>query len=232
MEKTKKINFNLIRILIFLLIQTILFVLVFTTQGIVNKVSSFLCVVVPFTFSLTFISKDLDKVYTQVALFCTVMADLFLVVLEPQIRSLAMTFFFITQLCYSLRILRFYNKKIAFMIVYILAIVVVIIITIIVLKDRVDYLSVISMLYYTLLVCNVIFSCIKFKLFPLLAVGLILFLCCDTLIGLSEAIGSYIFVSQSSFLYIISHTSFNLAWLFYIPSQTLLALSLTKKKQS
>ena len=228
MVKSSKIY--LIRLLSFLVIEAILFVLVFSTHGLINKISSFLCVVVPFLFSLTFISKDFDTIYTQIALFCTVMADLFLVVLEPQIRGVAMTFFFITQLCYALRTLRFYNKKIVFIIVYVFAVVLVITTTIIVLKNKTDYLSIISMLYYTFLVCNVIFSCIKFKYSPLLAVGLILFICCDTLIGLKMAIGTYIDINPSSFLYIISHTTFNLAWLFYIPSQTLLALSVYRKK--
>jgi hypothetical protein len=59
----------------------------------------------------------------------------------------------------------------------------------------------------------------------LLALGLLLFACCDTLIGLALLDG-YIAVPQSSILHQIAYPGFDLVWACYMPSQVLLVLSL------
>ena len=41
---------------------------------------------------------------------------------------------------------------------------------------------------------------------------------------------SYISVSTQSFIYKLLDVDFNLAWVFYVPSQTLIGLSLAKFK--
>ena len=60
------------------------------------------------------------------------------------------------------------------------------------------------------------------------ALGLLFFLCCDTLIGLS-CLGQYFPIAEDSTLYTVINPGFNLAWAFYVPSQTLIALSLLPK---
>ena len=62
----------------------------------------------------------------------------------------------------------------------------------------------------------------KNKLFP---IGLVLFLLCDTIIGLQMATGVYLPISEHSVIYKIIFTDFNLAWFFYLPSQVCIALS-------
>ena len=64
---------------------------------------------------------------------------------------------------------------------------------------------------------------------PLFAIGLVLFLLCDTIIGINVASGAYITISEASLLYKITHLPFDLAWVFYIPSQAFIALSLHTK---
>ena len=60
---------------------------------------------------------------------------------------------------------------------------------------------------------------------PLLAIGLVLFILCDTVIGLS-LIDTYLPVAKDSLMYRIIFPGFDLAWAFYLPSQALLAVSL------
>jgi hypothetical protein len=66
-----------------------------------------------------------------------------------------------------------------------------------------------------------------------MAVGLTLFLCCDTVIGLSFLNG-YLPVGESTALHRVihwlTHPGFDPAWAFYLPSQMLLAVSLLPKR--
>ena len=57
-----------------------------------------------------------------------------------------------------------------------------------------------------------------------MASALVLFLLCDTVIGLQVMGGMYLPIDDGSLLSRILYPGFNLAWLFYLPSQVLLAL--------
>lgn len=205
----------------------------FTFSGDINKWASFGSIAVAFIFSLFLISSDLDCILTQVALSTTVMADLFLVIVQPMNQLVSMIFFSVTQICYFLRIL-FNSKskleKIVHLFVRGLVIIGVIIVAIVVLKEKIDALSIISVFYFANLVLNVIFAFIQFKKSILFPIGLFLFMICDIIIGLRSAIGVYLNVPQSSFLYQIAFSSFDWAWLFYLPAQVLIVLSLYSKK--
>lgn len=73
------------------------------------------------------------------------------------------------------------------------------------------------------------FAFFSYRRAPLLAWGLLLFLCCDTVVGL-QVLRSYLAVPAP----IVSLLSpgFDLVWAFYTPSQALLALSATQKAKS
>jgi hypothetical protein len=58
----------------------------------------------------------------------------------------------------------------------------------------------------------------------MLGIAFTLFLLCDTVIGLQVAAGGYLPIAQDSVLYGLLFSGFNLAWLFYLPSQVLIAL--------
>ena len=94
-----------------------------------------------------------------------------------------------------------------------------------VLKEKLDYVAAISLMYFASIIHNVILAFVLFKKSPLMALGMLLFLCCDIVVGLNSAIGVYISVPETSILYKIAYAPFNLAWTFYLPSQTMLALS-------
>ena len=71
---------------------------------------------------------------------------------------------------------------------------------------------------------NVIFAYVK-ETPKLFAIGLTLFILCDTIIGL-ENLESYISLSSDSLIYKMINVGFNLAWVFYLPSQVLIALTI------
>ena len=58
----------------------------------------------------------------------------------------------------------------------------------------------------------------------MLGIAFVLFLLCDTVIGLQVASSGYLPIGEGSLLHRLLFSGFNLAWLFYLPSQVLLAL--------
>ncbi len=232
MLKTKKSK--VIALSIFLAIESVLFVLVQATKGEVNDAFSFAVVVLSALFILICFEKSKNYLLMQIGLICTVFADLFLVVIDPMIQLPAMIFFSGTQICYFLRIFfdtKSKKEKLIHLILRASAILVVEIITIIVLKAKTDALSLVSMFYYTNLALNVIFAFIHFKKSPAFAIGVVLFLLCDTIIGLDIMAESYItgkaLEAINSFL-----SGANWAWVFYVPSQALLGVSLIRLKDN
>lgn len=102
-------------------------------------------------------------------------------------------------------------------------------VTVLILKDATDPLAVISICYYVNLIFNIILAFLQFKQYRLFAIGLVFFLLCDTVIGLQVMSGGYLPIPDGSLLDQILSVPFNLAWLFYLPSQVLISLSSRKK---
>lgn len=218
---------------VFSAIELILAILVQITDGTLNKTVSFLVVILACAFVALFYAKTKEYYLTQIALVGTVFADFFLVVLDNGTRELAMVFFSITQICYFLRLYFGHTSKRERQIHLILrgiAIVTAMIATIIVLKEKTDFLSLISLFYYANLIINVVYAFVQVKKSLIFALGLVLFALCDLFIGFGVLGSSYLTLEQGTLWYWLAHPGFNLAWLFYVPSQALLALSLLKTK--
>lgn len=220
-------------IAVFSAIELTLGILVQTTSSTFNTVVSFLSVVIACAFVALAFSKTTTYLFTQIALVCTVFADLFLVVLTPINREAGMVFFALAQICYFLRIyFEQDSKKLknAHIIARLSAIIVALSATVIVLKDKTDFLSLISLFYYANLITSIVFAFINGKKSLVFAIGLVLFAMCDALIGLSTMADLYISVAEGTLLYSIIHPSFDLAWVFYVPSQALIAISVACDK--
>ena len=217
---------------LFALTETVLFFLVQTTSGDTCVAVSYTAVVLACLFMITSISKTKSYLLMQIGLICTVCADLFLVVIEPMEQLAAMIFFSGTQICYFLRLYFNQSSRLArrvHLIVRLAVSALAIVITALVLKDATDALSIVSMFYYANLILNVIVAFTQSKSSLLFPIGLLLFLCCDTVVGL-RAMTDYIQIENSSELANSLFGSINWAWIFYVPSQTLIALSLTNFK--
>lgn len=213
---------------IFVATELSLLISVLTCSGDIIPPLSFSAIALAFVFSLLFISFKNYGFITQTALLFTVIADIFLILVEPRNQAVAMTSFSITQILHFVRILietPCKKMRLANLITRIVLIVIVQVVTLAVLNGKADYVALISMFYFTNIILNAFFAFFNFKKNPLFAIGMLLFLFCDIFIGLNSAVGVYITVPENSILYKMAFPSFNWAWLFYIPSQTLIAIS-------
>ena len=162
-------------------------------------------------------------------LACTLGADYFLVVCSPQQQLWGMVFFLGAQTLYAVHLyLTGRNKPLLF--TRIALTVVAELVTVIVLKDKTDPLALVSLAYYANLIMNMVEAFTRFRKEKLLSIGLVLFILCDTVIGLQVAAGGYLPIAEGSLLHRIIFMSFPLSWFFYLPSQVLIALSSTRKK--
>ena len=159
----------------FVVVEIVLFALIFAISGPAHKWISFISILLCFLFSLSVISFSKTKILTQIGLLTTVIADVFLVLLSNY-QIVAMTFFSVTQIAYFLRILFNSNskkEKLIHIIFRAVVVIGVIIATIVVLKENIDALSLISMFYYANLVLNVIFAFVQIKKSVLFPIGLL-----------------------------------------------------------
>ena len=214
-------------ITLFLVIEAVLCILVQRTTGTTLVVVSYMAVVLAFVFSLIQLRRDYNYILTTAGLLMTICADLFLVVLNPQIPVLAMGFFSITQICYFIRIYRNQESIRArriHLITRVGLVVLAMAATVLVLGEKTDALSLISLFYYGNLLINTVFAFTN-KRIRILAIGLLLFTLCDLFIGLNILCSSYIPLQEGTFLYFLANPGVNMAWIFYVPSQTLIAVS-------
>lgn len=206
----------------FLLVELILYYFILTAGGTTLVVSSFVSILLCFLYSLTDL-RNRDAFFIG-ALACTVGADFCLVVCSPIEQLWGMVFFLTAQTLYAIRLHRSCTSK-PLLPVRVVLILCAGAVTVLILKQKTDALALISLAYYANLIMNIVVSLTLFRQNRLLPIGFVLFLLCDTVIGLQMACGVYLPISESSLLYRIIFIDFNLAWFFYLPSQVLIALS-------
>lgn len=162
----------------------------------------------------------------NLALMFTVIADGFLVLPSSPIQAPGTTFFACAAITYFMFLFLKEPGKIRKIHVFsrIFLIIAVLVIAAIVLKEKTDYLSMISVFYFTNLILNIVFSFVTFKSNKLLSIGLVLFALCDTVVGLAAGANIYIPVEEGGIIYSIINAPINLVWLFYLPSQVIISL--------
>ena len=215
-------------VILFVAVEMTLGVLLQTAPGRTADVCRLGSVILCCLFCLLFMSRSRAYLLTQLAMICTVCADYLLVWVQPRAQLPAMLFFLVVQFSYATRLscsdpLR-PRRRVQWCTVVVLG-TVVLLFTRLILGPNTDTLAQVSMLYYTVLVANVLFATIRIRSNPLLAIGLVLFLCCDTVIGL-HMMGGYLPMRTDYALYRAVRPGFDLAWAFYLPSQVFITLSL------
>jgi len=216
----------------FLLAELALGILLQLLSGAAVTWCSWGAVLLACLFAFLFFSRTPAYYFTQAALVATVWADYFLVLKGAEQKLIAMLFFSVTQLCYFGRIfLTDTNKKrrTVHVLLRIFVPLLTVLVTLLVLRQNADAVAVVSMFYFANLALNVIFAFALRENPPLLAIGLLLFAFCDVFVGLS-LIEGYLPLAEGGLLWHLAHPGFNLAWVFYVPSQTLIALSLSQSK--
>ena len=210
----------------FLLAEAAAYYLILTAGGDVLRYSEFGAIVLCFLFAAVHFGKG--SPWIVAGLLCTVGADLCLVLLQPMQQLWGMVFFVGAQSCYAIHLwLRKKNKVLLWVRLGLIAVAE--IVTVAVLKDKTDALALVSLAYYAMLIMNIVAAFDQWKRKPLLAVALVLFLLCDTVIGLQVAAKGYLPIAEGSWLHGLIFSGFNLSWFFYLPSQVLLAICGSKK---
>ena len=210
---------------IFLLAELIAYYLILTAGGQVLVYSSFGAIVLCFLHALVYL-RTCDKLLLG-GLICTVAADFCLVVCSPIQQLWGMVFFLIAQSLYAIR-LHLCHRRRSLLWIRLGLIVTALTVTIVVLRDNTDALALISLCYYANLIFNLFMAFLQHKRDKLFPIALVLFLLCDTVIGLQVACGGYLPIAEGSGLYKLIFMPFNLSWFFYLPSQVLISLRCTK----
>lgn len=219
--------------LIFVLAETALGIAIQNTSGDLNILVSYVSVVLSCLFCLLCFTKTADYTFTQIALIFTVLADLCLVVIQPMLQLPAMVLFSITQLSYFARLYieeKNSTRRRVHLIIRIALVALALAATAIVLGEAADPLAYVSLFYYANLITNIIFAFTNIGVSFLFPIGLLFFALCDAQIGLNVLAESYISVSEGSLIHHLAYPDFNFAWMCYVPSQTLIALSLVEIK--
>ena len=211
---------NKLLVLGFLTAQAVLYWLILTTGGETLRWSSFGAIVLCFVYALAHRGVPL----LVAGLGCTVAADFFLVVCNPMQQLYGMICFLAVQTLYAIFLGRQGFGR-AWLIARMALMACAVLVAVAVLREKTDALAVVSILYYVNLVMNAVQAFCRFGKLRLFAVGLALFILCDTVIGLQVASGGYLPIAEGSLLHQVLFMGFNLSWFFYLPSQVLIALT-------
>lgn len=223
---TKKKSIPLI---LFILIHSILYLFIYAFKIITGKtetIADYIVVISCFLFSLVYfiIKRNSNTLIFVIAFLFTILADTNLLILDDNY-ELGVLAFIIVQFAYFWYILKnMYTKdNYGYLIaIRLITIVIGVIASLIVQIDKL--LVCLVIIYISNLVINLIISIIPRKRNLLFSLGLFLFLLCDICVGCYN-IGDIIDISNTSLFYKIANLPFNIAWLFYHPSQVLLAIS-------
>ena len=223
---TKKKSIPLI---LFILIHLILYLFIYAFKIIMGKtetIADYIVVISCFLFSLVYfiIKRNSNTLIFVIAFLFTILADTNLLILDDNY-ELGILAFIIVQFAYFWYILKnMYTKdNYGYLIaIRLITIVIGVIASLIVQIDKL--LVCLVIIYISNLVINLIISIIPRKRNLLFSLGLFLFLLCDICVGCYN-IGDIIDISNTSLFYKIATLPFNIAWLFYHPSQVLLAIS-------
>lgn len=217
-----KIRIRQSSVWIFLPTVFFLYLLILTTGGRTLVWSSYISIVLCFLFALIHLRKE--NILLVAGLLLTVCADTCLVLLDPIQQLWGMVFFFFAQSCYCIHLHRAASNRTSLWIRMALMIAAEVL-CIFVLPSEPDALAIVSVAYYGHLIMNIADAIFKRKQEPLLPWAFVLFILCDTVIGLQVMNSSYLPLPEDSLIHDILYCGFNLAWFFYLPSQVLIALS-------
>ena len=206
---------------LFLALELLDYYFILTAGGDLLVYSSFGAIVLCFLHVLFHI-KACDKLLLG-GLACTVGADFCLVICDPIQQLWGMIFFLTAQSLYATRLHAVDHRK-PLLWLRTSLILIALAITVLVLGEKTDALALVSLCYYANLIINLIMAFLQFKQDKLFPIALLLFLLCDTVIGLQVACGGYLPIAEGSVLYRIIFMPFNLSWFFYLPSQVLISL--------
>ena len=248
MKKTKTSFITNIAVVLFLASEAIIYYLIH-----VSKISSpislrYLSIQISALFSWIFIALNLIKkekgaltratsgYLLGLAMICTLAADYFLVAIPEMKRIAGMICFLGTQLFIFLHIFagdKSKKRRSAHIAVRLISMAILVGATLLVLRESADALALVSVVYYANLLTSMIFAPGHPRRGRLLCLGLILFALCDINVGLAVLNdlygGSF---SEGSIIHSILYSGVDLAWIFYLPSQAVIPLTILSSKRN
>ena len=229
---------------LFLLYEGLMFYLIHFKDADPDAILRYRCIIAAALFSISVILLRLitgDRIsdalnpknglFILVAMLFTLAADYYLVALPTAKELEGVTVFLGTQLFLFLHILindEDRRSRRVHIITRISLSVIIVLVAFAVLGDDTDKLAIISVIYYANLVASTIFAHRSGRGGAILTIGLLLFMLCDINVGLSNLDYTYIGggFKEGTLLYEIVNSDIDLAWFFYIPSQTLIPMTL------
>lgn len=214
---------------LFILFEAILFPLIQLTPVDVSIISSYLAIILVVLFALFVCKSKGAGHFVRLGLIFTLIADYFLVICEDA-QLQGVLFFIVVQLAYFIYLFMREERtavRRANTIIRTSLSLVLIVAAFAVLGEDTDALAIASVIYYGNLVVNMIFAFILGREERIFAIGLVLFAMCDLCIGLEVLFSSYLNIDASSIFY---GDHLNLPWVFYQPSQVMIALGLYFKE--
>lgn len=216
----------------FILVEVVLGIFIQFNGDVAYWALTLSAIVVAFVFVALCYRKTLFSSIMLLALFMTVLADLFLTgfIKHADKQFMAMCFFCVVQGCYCtiLTLNQTKKQRIKHLSIRGGVSVATLIITILVMKENANALVIISTFYFANLVTNLVYGYLQIKISILLPIGLTFFMLCDILIGL-DVLQTIMTFPPDSIVSVINGIGFNLAWAFYVPAQTLLGISSVEK---
>ncbi|MBP3581663.1 MAG: YwaF family protein [Clostridia bacterium] len=212
---------------LFVLIEIAVLILILFVDTGITRYLEFSGIALAGIFPLIFINPNKNAFSINIGLILTIFADIFLVLLNPANKVIGIIFFVLVQLCYFLFLISNTKSKanqISNVVTRLVLTAGIIVACVLLLKDKVDFLSIISVIYFANLFVNLVFAYAGGKKSLAFAIGLTLFILCDIIIGLQVAAGDYLTISESSIVHKIIFADFNIAWAVYLPSQVIIAL--------
>ena len=216
---------------VFLAAELAFLIAIQLTSGRTNDVLCVLSILLALIFATLFGKRSRDGLLVSLALACTLVADAILQFSDPIQRLPAMLLFSATQILYALLLLAWQprDKRTRYLVLYGVIAAAALSLTVAILGKNADAVSLVSLFYYATLAVNIL-SAFRARRSLAFALGLVFFILCDTLVGLDVMMLEYIPLSPDSLIYRLTHTGIDLVWLFYVPAQTLIALSTAKRR--
>lgn len=213
--------------LIFLILEAVLFPLIQFTSAYVSGISSYIAIVIVAIYALFTFRRGGSGQLIRLGILFTLVADYFLVLKEQQLEGVLA--FILVQLAYFVYLLLSEERRGVRLVNVVLRIATSLVLaaaSILVLGADTDALAIVSVIYYANLVVNAVFAFLLGKSERIFAIGLVLFAMCDLSIGLEVLFSTYLASDVLDFFY---GANINLPWIFYQPSQVLIALRLYQK---
>lgn len=224
-----KKNFNII---IFTIAELTALVLNLVLTGKANSIACNCIIYMNLIFALLFTLLINKKSFVVFALVFTAVSDTLLVSpneISETARIIALVSFIIVQSIYLLELSR-ENKKVTFYVAIcdIMLIISLCVASIFIFRDEYNALIPLTIVYFVILVSNLVNSAINFKKESTMFFGFLFFIMCDILIGLGTAVSLGIFKENSFINFMLKFGSY--AWTFYIIAQYFLVSSIKSKQ--